>query len=1523
MSASIFCPFETLTRTVKSIIFCCLACSFFTIGNIVKSQTPDPLSQNSNPSSPENYRKAVETFARLDQSNNFTESLSYADMNTLPMGIKQTISNIQVTIAVSDIRWETNYSELTLFAKVKIPQESKPLFFGAQGIKLSHNGDIIGDASLVLMGDISIPINGSTAALTLKGGFDIQTGRAKELTYVSVDCQGFKEMGISADVEFPESILTPVNEKGEPISGRVKGSFKTVVKDWNDLLVGISLPPFEIKGLNDFTFMLGEAIFDFSDLRNDPSIVYPQGYELNYMIPGNPTLWRGIFVRDLVVTLPKQFSKRGKERVSFGAKNMLIDNNGISGTFAATNILPLKEGSASGWQFSVDRFSLALEANRLTEAGFSGMIGLPVSENSTLGYDAIITADNEYLLKVKPVSGFKFDVFKAEAQLLPNSYVALQVVDGKFKPEAMLHGSLNLAARLDGGNPQDSSGKKVADFKGIEFRSLHLKTDAPRFTAEYFGYKGELKMMNFPISVDRIGLRVSEKEVALGFDIKLTLSDNMFAGSTRLELIGAMNEKQEGNEAQSTQQWKYKKLNISNIAINAKVAETFNLKAELSILRDDPTYGDGFAGNVELTFDKVLKGCNINARAMFGRKDFRYWFVDGRVKFGSGIPVFPPLNLNGFGGGVSYRMKRDGADLLSSPTGCKYVPDENSGIGAKAAVLFNVANDAAINGEASFEIAFNKSGGINFIGFYGFAKFVGKIPGVENIENFVGDKFKKVAELEKKFVGDNTALAKSLETLKQYEPNKAATNVFQPSETPGQAGFSAAMGIQYDFTQSSLHATFDLYVNAAGGIIRGTASGNRAGWAVLHIDPKEWYVHMGTPTDRLGLKMGIGGISVETGSYLMLGSRIPGSPPPPKEVADILGVDMAELDYMRDLNALGDGKGFAFGSSLKVATGDLSFLILYANFQAGLGFDIMLKDYQDMQCQGRSGKIGIDGWYANGQSYVYLQGELGVKVNLWFLKTKIPIIKGSAAALMQAKLPNPTFVKGYLGVQFDLLGGLVRGKCRFKITLGEECELVVPGGSPLDMRMISDLTPKNNSDAVDVFAAPQAAFNMRVGVPFDVEDDQGPKTYRIQLTSFTVQDAGQAINGKLLWTDNKDGVSFLSHEVLPPNKPLKAVVKVGFEQLQNGRWVVVYTSGQKAEETMEVAFKTGTAPTAIPLQNVEFAYPVIDQKFFLKDESKGGIVQLKRGQSYLFSPDYKHEIHVTKSDGTKQTVAFTYNPGNNQLTYQMPELVTQQAYSVSVVTLAKEGSGQTTESVDQRQAIGGATDDITVANAQANNVIRSDIGQSLLDYSFATSRYTTFSQKMEGNPQKASTWERVSSTVINLAYELTVTEPFEPIELRGSEYTAGRPLIEGASTLTDTYYQSIMYPLLYKNYPLAGIVTLTHRDPSMYGVPPAKAIDLLARYLTEVENDKYTGYASRYFPYTYALFQVYQRDFYDLQNQLVNRYINTNGLSQFSNIVNGVCPSFTQGTYTVKFQYILPDGTKGTSANFDYINNLK
>lgn len=71
--------------------------------------------------------------------------------------------------------------------------------------------------------------------------------------------------------------------------------------------------------------------------------------------------------------------------------------------------------------------------------------------------------------------------------------------------------------------------------------------------------------------------------------------------------------------------------------------------------------------------------------------------------------------------------------------------------------------------------------------------------------------------------------------------------------------------------------------------------------------------------------------------------------------------------------------------------------------------------------------------------------------------------------MLQAKGPNPYWARGYLGGYYNLLGGMIKGKFRFKMEFGKECKLEnesVLGG----MKIITDLTPKKDDTNVDVFA---------------------------------------------------------------------------------------------------------------------------------------------------------------------------------------------------------------------------------------------------------------------------------------------------------------------------------------------------------------------------------------------------------------------------------------------------------------------
>jgi hypothetical protein len=1429
-------------------------------------------------------QEAANVFAIIEKTGNYGY-FTAVDLNNLPMGLQRTISNVEYTVAISAFEQENNQGELTIYGRIKTPQ--KELFFGAKGIKCDYNGDIIGETKLLLLGDISIPINGGQATLILHGGFNMETGVEIEMTYMTIDCSGFKELNIMADVVVSDSLIRKVDNSGEPISGaagKVSAPFHIVVSDWSDILVSLSLPRFEINGLDGFIFDIKNAVFDFSDSRNETGIQFPDGYETEYLIPGNATLWKGLYIRELSVVLPKQFARReSSQRVSFAAKNMLLDNNGISGSFAGNNILPIDQGSAGGWKFSVNTLSLKIRASQLVGAGFAGVIGLPVAEVSELAYEAFISPNNEYMMNIKPVKDINFDIWMAKATVDANSYVKLTVVDGKFRPEAMLNGSLSIAAKAN-----DNSSGAIAEIGDIKFTGMHLQTVEPYFSVQNLGYEGTASLKGFPLSISKINLTTTKTEARLSFDAKLSLSGDKspITADTRLEIVCL-------TDAES--KWKYKKLDISKINVGASLAEAFSLKGDLTLLNNDPVYGDGFSGTIEL---RVTKGMDVSivVNAIFGKKDYRYWYVDGLAEFPNGIVVFPTaVKLAGFGGGAYYRMKSDGKG--NSPTGMKYVPDDKSGLGLKAAVLFNICKKGLVDGEASFEIAFNKNGGMDYIGFFGQAKFMGNIPGTDQPKDFVAKKFSE------------------MRTSKQ----------FPATEKLGESGFAAAMSIEYDFTQNSLHATFDMYINAANGTIKGTSSGNRAGWAVFHTEPGQWYIYMGTPKDRMGIKFSLtNAISMATDSYFMMGNTLPNeSPEVPQKVLSILNLNASDIkNYTKELNSLANGGGVAFGSSLSVSTGDITFLIVYASFNAGLGFDIMLKDYQDAQCKGRSGTIGIDGWYANGQAYAYLQGEVGVNINLLFIKKKIPIIKGATATLLQAGLPNPSWFTGYLSVQFDLLGGLVKGNVRLKLAIGEKCEIMQPGGSPLDAMMIGDITPSNGSKDVDVFAAPQVAFNMPIGESFEMEDDQGIKKYKLNLEEFSVSDKGKAIDGKIIWNNNNDAVSFFSHEILLPNTLLKVTVRIRFEEWTNNRWLAVSTGGQIAEEKKEITFTTGAAPDIIPLHNIEYCYPVIGQRYYYPKESTEAYIQLKRGQSYLFTSGMSHKIRISKENSDTNEQEFNnYNTQLNRIAYTMPLLAINGKYEFDLLSFAK--GKETGADTQHRTSYTGsdADNDITVRDAKAGQVIQGEVGKSLLNYKFSSSAYNTFAEKFNAIVKGDAFAVKYASDVINLQYEIKSGEPFDVTELVGTEYSGNNPLLKVLAVLDDDYFKNIINPLIYADYP-PGNLNIKTREREPYGIPPSKAVLVNSAYRTQVENNNYNDVALKYFPYIYDLPRIYKDDYIDLRGQIINRWPNNPpaGLERF---YQGSFPFITFGYYNITLQYVLPGKTSGTKRTFIYYNPIK
>jgi hypothetical protein len=893
------------------------------------------------------------------------------------------------------------------------------------------------------------------------------------------------------------------------------------------------------------------------------------------------------------------------------------------------------------------------------------------------------------------------------------------------------------------------------------------------------------------------------------------------------------------------------------------------------------------------------------------------------VNFQTGIPVFTGVGIYGFGGGAYYAMKMDtqgvGSELGRTASGVTYVPDAKAGLGLKAIVnLASHPKPEAFNADVTFEISFFQGGGVRYIAFGGNGYLV--TPGLElNLDKLKGATA-KMAGVVKKMESKMSSATMGL--VKGDDGANSMTQIFgEIGDKAGQKGqISAKVMIDYDFENRVLHGNFEVFVNVAGGIIKGVGTGGRAGWAVLHFAPQEWYVYVGTPDDRVGVSVGIGPIRASSTSYFMVGTKILGSPPPPPEVARTLGMRTSELNYMGDLNTIGTGGGFAFGAALSVNTGDLSFLMFYAHFEAGAGFDIMLKDYGDLKCKGSSSRIGINGWYANGQAYAYFEGAVGIRVKVFGRKKSIEILNIGAAALMQAKLPNPFWMRGIVGGHFSVLGGLVKGNCKFQVTLGTECELERDASSILDdIRIISELTPGNGEADVDVFNTPQALFNIPPNKTFELTDevDNSKRSFRVALDYFKLTDGTRELPGTLEWNENNDVVAFNAYEIFPSQKELKLVAQVSFEELKAGTWVPVISDGKRYTEITQNTFTSGLAPDHIPLENVEFSYPVIGHANFYKDESGDGYIKLKKAMPDLFNPgpEWKQIGRATSADGKVSVFDIVYTYSSNRVTFKIPgDLKNNLVYNWELVNVPAQARGtidRNVSSVDKQVTAEGQDVDMQVSAKQAEGNIETLEEKQIYGAYLRTSTYATFSQKMDAFDQtRGWTWP-MSINVDELGTNLTGKEYFDKFEL-GAEQ--GKGLIQLEADLTDNgWYRDLIYPITYQGYPIYGKGT-TSRNTSILGLPPVKAV-YIRQYPQDMmitpENGA-AGTANLATPsqasITYDIAMEMYRDYVEIKTKCANLSV-----EQFDEQVNRVIlsdfPLTTPGDYKVKVKYILPGNT--------------
>lgn len=1485
-----------------------------------------------------NIREKIDAaMQKVTSEGRYVSALEASKITDYPVGLKQiNLGIFEYTILIDSIYGNPGERFLDASMVFQTPNNKK-LYFRAGGISFNQTGAFTGNGKLLLVGDDSINIHQNEIQLFIKG--------SENLTFVEFDCNGYKQLSLHAALVFSRNRLLPELPDGKIApTGNVSINFTTTFVSWNDILVDIDIPLFQATGLPGFSFSVTDAVLDFSDERNPLAIAFPPDYNMAGIGP-DPDLWRGVFIRNVTVKLPEHFKMTGvgsdtiPHRISLVGSNMVIDDTGFSGAVSANNIIPLEKGTMGNWRYSLNSIFVHFVSGEVTQGGFAGQLEIPMAkranaQNDTTGllnYTAVIHSAEDYVFAVSSPGKMNFDVLSAEVMINPGSMIEIAVIDGKFRPKATLHGQISFGAGLSGDGTKSSDASKNVTIPYIQFQDLQIQTVKPYVTLGMFALGAETsnddkKLGGFRFSINQIGGFSNDDELGLIVGVTMAVSGSgdtdSFGATGTFRLVGE--EKEGVNKALS---YKFKRVEVESFGINIDKG-SFKFKGTVNFYKQDLVYGNGLSGNIEAEF---APGIKVQASAIFGTKDnFRYWYVDALVQFNSGIPIFSGFGIYGFGGGAYYKMRVSdnsvGSPLGQTISGMRYVPDINTGLGLKATLVVGThPNNQSFNGDVTFEIAFNQSGGVRYISFRGNGYFM--TPPMESGMESLQTKASSLAAA----IEQQGASADGLN--EGGNANGVAVQIYGDPQNKAKAAVWASAFIMYDFENETLHGNLSAYVSVGSNFIKGVGPNGLAGDAVLHFAKGEWYIYIGRPepANRFGLQ--VAGVA-RLDSYFVMGSVIPDTPPPPANVSAILG-DI-DLDYMGDLNGLADGSGVGFGASFSVDTGDITYLVFYGRFTAGLGFDIMLKDYGDVQCAGR-GQLGINGWYANAQAYAYFQGEIGMRVKVWKFEKSVKILEIGAAVVAQAKLPNPVWVKGIAGGYFSVLGGAVKGNCRFEIEIGEECQIINNGSNSVleSIDVLAEATPQAGLTDVDVFTVPQAVFNYEMDREYEVADvnDQVVK-FKISLDQFRIKQGSTILNSNITWNPEKTVAALNPFDILPPFTAVTVEIIVSFREYVNGQWMVSMSDGAPLTKVYSFSFTTGGAPDYIPMSNVAYSYPVTSQLNFYQSESNEIYLTLKQGQPDLFANtnEWIYNIRFESKDGQTLSTPVQYVAAEKELRSVKPSnLQNDKIYALRVMAVPQLALAKIDANVDtvSTAVTVGEGDELSLRSRVAEGSIAENQDKELLSYHFRVSRYNTLAEKIIAfQPSEGWRWP-VAPGIHLLGSNIGGSEPFSGEELIGG--IGFDPLIRLEADLTNVpWYNNEVYPIVYNGYPYHGLTIRPEtRDVNVLGVVPTKGViigqqapvhDLLLE--DHINSGTFSSPPVKGV-FHYALVVYMHHDYLDLTTQAANYMLGKSGTSypRLATLLSNPFPVIKKGNYPVLVRYVLPGKNTSTSTHVQNINN--
>ena len=1234
--------------------------------------------------------------AYVESENRQANQMEYGSSLGLPIALDNTIAGVTNNLIITGISFDKDIAYLNAVMSFGSSAGGNLIAFGGKGICFHPYGIGGGTAELALYEDFSLG-DFSDIDLTFKA-----PGNGNAGTFITFDCTGFQELNIEGVYEFPTDVIIAADGSGEPMSA----TFNLNTTEWGQFIAALEMDPFEVAGLEGYTFTLESAFLDYSDVANPDDMSFPEGYE------DTEDDWKGFYLSTLSLTLPEDLSQASGD-LSVGVQDVLIDHSGVSGNIFAADVLQLEDGRLGEWAFSIDTVQINITSNTLTDGNLLGQIHVPIlDESNSLNYDAAMTKTDEgidLLFSIQTEEDVSVSMWAAEMSLSNASVIAIEKTSDGFTPYAELHGDLTLDLEIQKGNSFEI---EAMAFEGLK---INHPDESKRLAVESFSLFGggdglgseaggddseeeaQESLSGFPVSFSNVSfVEGSGNDAGINFDLNLNLTgDDLGIGASgNLTVNGAYNPSGAPFNA-----WSFESVELSSLEVAADLAAG-SIEGSLEIYKGDETYGSGFKGLIGAEFRGVGK---VDALAQFGKVDgFRYFFVDAMLLSQTPFVDVLGVGLYGFGGGMYHHMARDDSDpamnleagtLFSEPSelgaslsGIVYTPDRSTLLGLKAGLTMGIAPGTSFSADASLEASF----GLN-----------NNVPTLRSIG--IGGKAY--------FMSPGTILDREdSQVIGQFDANLDLSD-------PDDPVFTGAAQVTFDTD-----------------IITGSGS------AAMKLSKDESYIWIGTPTNpvSIGVK-NFGNFQL----YADMGDRVPPMPSIRSLVPNYRGSSMSN-QRPADLG----GTKIVFGAKFGIDKQSYSYGSFYASAQFGLGFDAYLSQVSAADCGVASGNIGIDNWYLSGQAYAYGSGNVGLKVNTFFYKGNVNILDLSASVVMQAQLPNPTWLKGEVAVDYNILSGAVKGSVDYSFEVGERCQFTT--NAMAGVEVIADISPKSNARNVSCLASPTVAFNFGINQIIEVGelDEDGDKTtyqYRPVINQFTLNNRASYVRKV---ASNGNTASLTLANMLNGQTQYECYIAVKWEKRKKGTSAWLELEGVE-EKTF--SFKTGNPPEYIPTDAVAYARPFVDGRNIYDRSSNSSFdVFLKQtGWSYLFDdPDnYDYQLKIedlTTNESKMMDITYSETRFVSFLPYKYARISgTQRSWNTwvngrdghifrcTVLGVYKNASTTATTTSRSDEDAGGADGNVSVRDRSISGVNTADAeDKTIYTWHFRKSDYNTPSDKL-------------------------------------------------------------------------------------------------------------------------------------------------------------------------------------------------